>query len=235
METEAKASTQKMGLSLEPGDGSNYLYLDIETLPHWDQSLFRCSDKRLKDPEKVKENIEKNWAKSALEPELGCVVTIGYAIDDNEPSCIWYPAQKGTGNPIKDAHYTELSILEDFSNRLEMATKIVTWAGKRFDLPFLIKRYIKHRWYGTSKLLVDFMKHSHIDMKDTWQFKNFREDIKLHDAARMLDLKIDSDIGGEDVFYAYRNGNISAIDFHCKQDVRLLRDVHRAAKLGGLC
>lgn len=100
------------------------------------------ADTRLKDPEKIKANIEEKKAKqieqATLNPLYSRLCCIGYYSDDIQEV------------DFGGEELSEKVMIENFLKRLQNEPSIiVTWNGYNFDIPFIFKRGLK---YGLCKL-----------------------------------------------------------------------------------
>lgn len=202
------------------------LFFDIETAPHWDRNRYSVqTDGRLKDPDKVEENKRKAWLKTSCEPETGTIITIGHSMGQ-PASAMWTEPQRQTGDRLKDAVSAELALLEQFESALLECDRIVTWNGTFFDIPFIVKRAMKHKLYGLASAMRAFSVSSHVDLKRIWYFNEYgwtRGETGLTDVAEFLGIPVDPNgISGKDVGDAYLIGDISSIDRHVKEDVNIL-------------
>jgi hypothetical protein len=205
----------------EAGSMTNF-YLDVETLPHWDNrpELYPQTDARLTDPEKIRKNQEKSWLDTSKHPEKGCILTLGWRKDPGEvdyAQAIWYPDQANTGSKLKDAVVTEFCVLEDLERLLVGVNQLVSWTD--FDIHFVVKRAMKHRMYTLARTI---MAMRQVDLHFQWNLRNRTRFTKMRDVAEMLGIETKPDITGKDVYYCYSIGDLKSIDFHLLQDVDLL-------------
>lgn len=126
--------------------------LDIETIAwfksdvHKNQIIHSRRDKRLKDSEKVQENIDKVLKDAALSPLTGEIVIIGiygngkYNMLTTNSELI--TLEKDRVDLICDSEKQMLKIawdsIGDYIN--DDGELLVTWNGKEFDLPFMFMR-----------------------------------------------------------------------------------------------
>lgn len=110
--------------------------LDIETIPNPKMVALLPeikADSRLKDPEKIKADIEKKKAeqvqKMALDPLYGQICSYAVCPPEGEP----------VGMTIDDT-VREYELLESLLRYLDKSNNLVTWNGLGFDIPFIYKR-----------------------------------------------------------------------------------------------
>ena len=99
--------------------------------------------KNWKDPEKIAAYIEKAKAdlveKAALSPRTGKVVCVGMCIRNvGESGAEWEPWVLATADERKLLNMIDV-VLDGCA-----ITRIVTYNGRRFDLPYLVARYMGH-------------------------------------------------------------------------------------------
>jgi hypothetical protein len=202
-------------------------FLDIETVPHWDRKKYSiCTDGRLKDPDKIAENEAKNWKKTSCEPETGTIITIGHSLDGAPASAMWCDPQHRTGDVLRDAVTAESALLEQLEPMILACDRLVTWNGTYFDIPFLVKRAMKHKLYELARSIKMLATSAHVDLKRIWHFNEYgwqRSETGLRVVADFLAIKTNpNDITGKEVADAYLLGDLSSIDRHCKEDVDVL-------------
>lgn len=201
--------------------------VDIETMPNMDM-LFNLPEpkasKTLKDPEKIKADIEAKKAeqmdKMALSPLYGKIACIGiYGI--GQKHCLM----------IKPDGSGEKEIIKKF---LELTKKkmVVTWNGKGFDYDFIYKRAIFHglATLRDMKFYVDKYKSIyHTDLMA--EFCQFGKYEKLDDVAKVFlgSKKLDFDVTIIKDLIKTKEGRKQLEDY-CLQDTKLTYDL--AIKFG---
>lgn len=140
--------------------------IDIETMPNLEMVKFLPQvepDSRLKDPEKIAENIKKKETeqieKMALNPLYGQIATIGYYSEDIQK--VEFNLKKGD----------EAKMIKECLEICEEHDVYFTWNGKGFDFEFIVKRGIIN---GVCSLM-DLKKYTdkykstnHIDLMVEW-------------------------------------------------------------------
>jgi len=144
---------------------------------------------RLVDPIKIKQKQEKIASEFALDPRTGCVIGYGILINTEVPiplSNISLDSVVGAWNKIGsdcnfllDYESTELNMLGRFWHILSVlhdeGFQIVSYKGKVFDFPFLIKRTIINgldNTYGTlgyRQLTSKYDTRVHLDLYDIFE------------------------------------------------------------------
>jgi 3'-5' exonuclease len=157
----------------------NYIILDIETSAKPESELklpeFEAS-KVLKDPEKIKADIEKKKQdyldEGALHAERGYVLAIGLFKKD--------------GNTIILEGKPEAQILEDLWKIYDSSDGcfIIGHNLKGFDIPFLVRR----SWLNDVKVPFGvingrYLGNRFIDTMELWACGNYRETISLNNLA----------------------------------------------------
>ena len=129
---------------------SRYIYVDIETIPAADPASVPApkAPSNYKDPDKIAAYIEAArsdaWLETSLDPLLGRILCIGWAIDD-DPVSVAY-------NHSGDA---KEEIIEAFASAVRLARAddvVLTWVGHNiagFDLRWLYYRACR---YGHKEL-----------------------------------------------------------------------------------
>jgi DNA polymerase elongation subunit (family B) len=205
--------------------------IDIETIPcqglH-DELLEIARQKTEKKRTKDKESDDgsKEDASSvklvkfcSLNPGFGQIVCIGVGFDI------------GSGVDVQMfSGRDETAVLNQFWAFLSPRrnSKIVTFNGKSFDVPFIIKRSailgilptvrISTRRYETDR---------HFDVFELLtDFYNCKEKFSLHAYCKMFGVENMDTSTGSEVFQLWKEGRISEIESHCAEDVRSTLGLH---------
>lgn len=155
----------------------NILAIDVETF--FDKNNISKlppvePDSRLKDPEKIKQNIEEKTQKmietASLNPLYSKLACIGYYGDD-----------------IKEVHLAdEKEMIKTLLERIENNV-IVSWNGKNFDFEFIIKRGVILGLCPLSlleKYTSKYKSENHIDLMEKWC--GYGKFAKLDEVASIL-------------------------------------------------
>lgn len=99
--------------------------------------------------------------------------------------------------------HTEAQALADFGKEITDDTLLVTWSGRRFDLPIILYRSMKHGipcpWYWKREFDKRFSLTGHVDLQDHMMLFGATDKIKLDHAACLVGLPGKGDIQGSDV------------------------------------
>jgi uncharacterized protein YprB with RNaseH-like and TPR domain len=250
------------------------LYLDIETErgpidPAWELEFppppipegEPAADKRLKDPSKIAEDIEKKrakavedyaeavrerdrkirerWEQTPLEALHGKVLCIGIAKDDAAPTVLWKPTERET-----------LELL-DAGLAKYPGEALCAYRGIHFDFLFLARRALK---YGLHRLAGRMYQpkpwggaRGHVDPYLAWAGPERNAKGRLGDVARFIGIEVVETVDGKRVPELWHEVAVMAYDEprrvevetqirdHVVEDVRVLREVHRAMDAAGWC
>jgi Predicted 3'-5' exonuclease related to the exonuclease domain of PolB len=145
----------------EKANTEKLLVLDIETykdeLPeeYFNWKTTDLVSKRLKDPEKIKEDIRKKESTLALDAKTGRIIHIGMLYSNAElnldhldikPSLVVIEGNVFEYVFLTAELLTEREIIEKFlfifTELMDSGARLLTFGGKRFDLPFIRERAI---------------------------------------------------------------------------------------------
>lgn len=209
-----------------------YLVLDIETLPHPDASQWLApvtAAANLKDPAKIAASIAERTAerddKLGLDPDCCVTCAVGWHV-------------VGGGDPTVDICQNEAQEAEALTRLADayaapngqQETRIVTFYGRQFDLPVLMRRAM---YLGVKfpKLNLDRYRSPHIDVWDALTYQGaLRTAHSLSFYAKRMGFTTLDKVDGGDVASLAKAGNWDAIREHCASDVGLTHAV--ANKLG---
>mgnify|MGYP001489403492 CR=1 FL=1 len=169
--------------------------------------------KNWKDPEKIAAYIERKKAeiveKAALSPRTGKVVCVGLLFRNvGETGAEWKPW--ALASPDED----DLLRMVDTVLHGATITRIITFNGKRFDLPYLVARYMTHAMQTRFNLPVGHDKR-HIDLWDL-----LGRDGSLSAWGDAI-LGAPKEKTGADVAAMVDAGEWDAIKAYCLDDVRM--------------
>jgi uncharacterized protein YprB with RNaseH-like and TPR domain len=227
-----------------------YLILDLETLPHpnageWlepvgcDPALLEpiLPNTRLKTPALVEANLEEVARKIAarpaeieasikertaardaelgLDPDCNMIAAVGYFVVGNkEPFCdVTFGEEKIEGDALEHLWW-------EF-NKNPHDTRFVSFYGRSFDLPVLMRRSmylgIKH-----PELNLDRWKSPHIDVWDKLTYGGaLRKARSLAFYGKRMGFSTLDKVDGKDVAKLAKSGDWEAIKQHCLSDVGL--------------
>ena len=193
--------------------------IDIETyanLEMLDKLPPVKAKSNLKDPAKIEADIKAKKAeqinKMALNPLYGKIACIGYASKDG----------------VEVVVRSEKEMLTDFFNRLSKISKLITYNGNSFDLPFIWKRALILGVFNPCKdpVLSHYTKRyntvTHVDLMQLWAGWNTQNFAKLDDLANAL-------FGEKKVAFDFReipellksDAGIAKLEEYCLQDCKL--------------
>jgi len=196
-----------------------YLILDLESLPHPDAHQWLAPvlpAANLKDPAKIAASIEERTAerddKLGLDPDCCVIAALGYHVVGNaEPFCdVTMGLEKNEGDALEHLA-REL--------RKDASTKIVTFYGRQFDLPVLMRRAM-YLGVPFPKLNIDRWKSPHIDVWDELTFNGaLRTAHSLKFYCRRLGIDTKDPVDGAQVSELARAGRWDEIRDHCIADI----------------
>jgi hypothetical protein len=222
------------------------LFLDLEVLQHdappWvlrDETDFKAPS-NWKDPEKIRAHIQRKVdeqeaklrSQSSLMPNGpllgGTVAAVGGALGDG-------PVRVLTAATGDEAG--ELAMLQQLQAGLTAqdpaGVVLVTFEGMPggYDLPFLIKRCLRHGLFGLTRWLRQVR---HVDVRRIWQGGDRDALGRLTDLARWLGIPVHDTTRGSDVQSLWEQGNAREVGAHAEHDVVLLREIYWWYRAAGL-
>ena len=219
-----------MGYNNESAPDVSYIVCDIETsgLPNAADYLEPVTpDARLKDPEKVKADIDAKTAarleKLALDWNVGRIVALG-----------WWTEQHGELYSVCRDEDAERRALGGFWATARHMT-IVGYNVKGFDLKYMIQR---SRYLGVPYPLLDLGKYTRKGIVDLFSELTFNDGTydqgamrrTLHAFCRRFGLSVDDTVKGADIPSLVAAGDWAAVEAHVRSDVELT--VALARRLG---
>ena len=180
----------------------NLLALDIETLP---------------DPHV--------WSPPADQPDAfppppaHRVLCIGYVVLDQGTGGFTSTVRMGV---VEDP--AEATVLRGLAELVRGGATVVTWNGRRFDLPVLMFRSMRyglqHSWYyGSRDCRYRYSEQGHCDLADAMADYGATVPLSLDSMARLIGLPGKfGDIDGAGVAQAYATGRIADIGSYCMAD-----------------
>ena len=206
------------------------IVVDLETAPLAGAVDFLepvTADKRLKDPEKVKADLQEKEAarleKLALDWNVGRIVALAWWTASRE-EC-W----------LCETEEDERRALEDFWRSARNRT-VIGYNIKNFDGPYLIQR---SRYLGVKPLDLDLGRYSDRGVVDVFNKLTFNDcpatsamRRSLHAFAKRFGIPVDDSIGGAEVPALVAAGEWEKVRQHVVSDVALTRAL--AQRLGVL-
>ena len=194
------------------------LFFDIETVPAGEdkhQVLKEIHAKKRVDGKKVESKFEDYLAATSFDGAFGCIVCIGYAIDD-KPAEVFYGQEK--------------KILKDFWSTAKDVDLFIGFNCMDFDLRFIYQRSIINGVPPTQNL--SFARYRNNPIFDImWEWRKWAKDpsVSLDTLAKALGIPSSKggDVEGKDVAKAYQQGRIAEICEYCKKDVEVTRAIYK--------
>lgn len=201
----------------------NEIVVDIETIPgKLGPEATKIANERCARKRGDNKDI---YRYCSLRPEFGCIVAIGIGgaanLYENGIGVI-----TGDERKILSQFWGLMNALKDF--------KMVTFNGKSFDVPYIIKRSaflgippsvrISTRRYDTQ---------FHFDCLEvlTNYFQSDKSDrFSLKDYCQMFGIENRDDTDGGDIYPLWLKGDIAAIEKHCASDVQATLALYQKIK-----
>lgn len=118
---------------------------------------------------------------------------------------------------------TEAETLQEFGALIDEDTMVVTWSGRRFDLPVVLYRSMKYGipcpWHFRRDFDKRFGLTGHVDLQDHMMLFGAADKIKLDHAAALIGLPGKLDTVGADVAELWARNRFQAIGTYCVTDV----------------
>ena len=201
------------------------LFLDIETIPCENPADVPPvkAPSNYKDPEKIAAYIAEHAAdahrSTSLDPLLGRILCIGYAVDGQPVEC----------TPIESfADEAVILCKLDEVVRIMAANGPIHFCGHNlaaFDLPFLWLRAVKYGFHDLARRL-PYHQYQRPYLLDTMIAAGgpSRDRFSLDKLARYFGIGAKSEgISGREIWEAYKAGRAAEIAEYCKHDVDLTR------------
>jgi predicted PolB exonuclease-like 3'-5' exonuclease len=208
------------------------IYIDIETLPaDWTEEQKRAHvsiPKNYKDKEVIAKYIDENAVKlhtdTSFDWRYARILAIGIALDDERAPDVYYSAE-GTDEGLRRMFD---AILPEFKANPHAAVCGHNVAG--FDLPMLWRNAVRLN-HELARYLPSGRRHSGrvIDTAELWRCTDWKGSYsKLSDIAAFLGVGEKADgMDGSQVWPMWQAGRHDELIEYCRQDVALVRDIHR--------
>jgi predicted PolB exonuclease-like 3'-5' exonuclease len=205
------------------------IVVDIETAPLPDAEVYLdpvVAAKNLKDPEKIRADIEQRTAdradRLALDWNVGRIVALG-----------WWTDRHGCVASVCQDDHAEQAALVDFW-RVAKHRLVLGFNVKNFDGPYLVQR---SRYLGVVPLQLDLGRYSRKGVIDLMNELTFNDAPaancmrrSLHAFCRRFGIPVDDPVTGSDVPALVARGEWEAVRAHVMSDVMLT--VRLAQRLG---
>ena len=171
--------------------------LDLETVPN---ELFPLWDEKEED--------------KFPPPQFHKIVTACYSVLDSE----------GSLEEIVVLNEDEKSIIENLASVIGNPNfRVVTWAGRRFDIPVIMYRAMKHGiqtpWHSNHDFNNRYRNEGHFDLQDHLMHFGASNIIKLDQFAPLIGLPGKIEVKGSDVRELVARGNLNRVGSYCVTDV----------------
>lgn len=143
------------------------------------------------------------------------IVCIAYAVLDRE--------FKVEDIGITGLGTTEAEALRKISSLIDNETLVITWGGRRFDMPVITYRSMKHgiqtTWDKESDFRNRFRFTGHFDLQDHMMHHGASDRIKLDHAAALVGLPGKMGVVGADVANLVARNRLMDVGVYCVTDV----------------
>ncbi|MEO1767813.1 hypothetical protein [Thiobacter aerophilum] len=229
----------------------NLLTIDVETIPGQSEAAKAQARAETKAPGTLKKAesieawwaehgeaaIEEQWRKQALDPAIGELCAIGFAIgEDGEADSFVRGLDETESAFLRRALRSIDDAMRDFPHWHESRRPFVVCHNAAFDLPFLrarcwANRIIPPHWLPKPE------DRQGKDYGDTMlMFAGYGGRVSLSKLARCLGLADPKETGdGRDVFDLWKAGSYAAIAEYNKGDVETTRRAWLIMRIGADC
>lgn len=206
---------------------SDILVFDIETIPQRVPLSFIQQEELDKKLDKITDNIEKLKQKNMLmatSAYMGEIICIGLLLVRGDK----YDTMLLTGN--------EQVILKNFWNELQKFNGLfVSFNGKIFDQPFIVKRSMKYGILPTNNSFLDvniYNNTPHFDVRLALSNNDKFAIGSLRTVCEFLNIASpkEGDIKAENVADAFENGQINEIAKYCERDIEATLKVYHTVR-----
>lgn len=198
--------------------------MDIETVPLDDP--VPAYVKRLK--EKYEDDWEDQLSFQAPTARVVCVSCVNYRTNGHFTI---FDNSLGGKDTNDQRGGDEKKLLEEWWELVKKANQIVTYGGRKFDIPFLVQRSMVHGVTITKDLMPPrFSRPSvHVDLLDILSEYRATQPFGLETWCQMLGIESpkEGDVVGATVAKAFHEGRIQEVIEYCLRDVRGTAEVFR--------
>ena len=215
----------------------NLLYVDIETAgikkhyadltPEYQEAWqYHCERNKLIE-ENTPQCLEMAWQKNvALLPEFSQTICVSFGKFTVVDEGTMFKTQTFYINEDR----TEEHILKEIGNYIESHPELtmIAHAGKDFDYPFMVRRFIINNILPPKALHIVNKKPWEIalmDTKEIWKFGGYRSAALASICAALGIRSPKEEMSGKDTHSFFWNGKYSNIARYCSNDVRALASV----------
>lgn len=184
-----------------------------------------------------KQEIERVKQETSLSPLTGEVITLAIWDLEQDKGAVYYQSPRKDQSSelvMPDGYKTqvlsEAEILIRFWSQVLLADRVVSFAGRTLDIPYLMIRSAIHGIRPSANLMSSSGKRpKHIDLYELLTFN--RMSIKkggLHLWARGFGIKTSKEgIDGSEVTSYYRQGRYREIAKYCAEDTRVTKELYQ--------
>lgn len=203
----------------------NTLTFDIETIPQ--QTIITTYQKEAIEKQTLAIAKRDGWDPLIIpDDEIKKIREMVMATNPyfGEIICIGMHHNMGAGSSIALTG-SEESILQNFWDKIKSFNgTFVSFNGLEFDVPFIIKRSMKHKILPTNNNFLDQRRYSkwpHFDVKailgnwNTFMGGSLKLVCEIYGIASPKEGEVHAD----NVYAAYKNNNINEIAEYCKRDI----------------
>ena len=220
------------------------LILDIETVGEsWENldettqtELTRWIKQNIRDQEEREWQLENIKSSLGLSPCTGFVVALGIYDLEREHGVVYYIDEKASKD-WRESDFAfkprgEETILKEFWEGLSHYDTVVTFAGRRFDLPFLIHRSLAHQLTPSANLLGQrFLARQtppyHVDLQEELTFYGvMNKRPSLHMFCRTYGIKSSKTaVSGQNVATLFKDRQGSTIARYNAEDLLATKEL----------
>ena len=214
-----------------------YLYVDIETIPGPNKptiaEIERLAPGNMSKPETIRkwaeENVDNIYRKQALDSMKGVILCIAWAFDDEEPS-LFYNLEPQSPISIGEQVLicSFMKSVEPFMSKYGSMRPM--WVGhnaRSFDLTWLWRKAMKYRLYNLAQRIPrDRYSKDVEDTMEMWA-SDYKDHVSLDSVAQFLGVGGKNGMNGGMVYDYFIQGRHNDIAEYCKDDVKLVREVHK--------
>jgi hypothetical protein len=221
-----------------------HIYIDIETAATTREDIIARVTDDIGPPSNYGADAAAKWwkekgiaakAKAVSETALsglwGSIIAIGFAVDDGEPHVVTADTEAALIEGFEMMLRSEVDTAHGTGSRMAMWDSRACWVGhniEAFDLRYIWQR---SRITGAELTLPLPLRrqdsHRRFDTMLEWAGWGNRVAQRDLELAFGLERNDPLERGGADVHQALQEGRLRDVVAHCKEDIRLVREIHR--------
>lgn len=196
------------------------IFIDIETVPSGKLEDFKLTEddapKNYKDKEKIeawiKENQEKKFRDRAVDPNYARIISLAYAIGDNEIVAIY----GDDPHEILSNFYSQISdfvVADQQKGKLYYNDyRFIGINNKKFDMEVIWVSAMKMGIYDLCKLIPrDRFTKKILDVCEIWNGPNYMNYVSMNTMCDVLGFEGKGDMEGSKVYDEYISGNLESV------------------------